>query len=293
VLGLIPLAIGFLLAPRGFLDDIVLGRAGKGAGQSRLPLIPANQAVRELLLVLVAALVVLAAHAHLKRSRESTAIAVMAVATLPQALQRVDLAHLTYAGLLFLPLVPVLLPALLPAKLRPRAVGLALGTGLVLIGIAGSALYPLGQQLVGDGPRAVVVRHDGRSLLLARQFAPTTRHLLGLVDANSHAGETLFVFDKDLVRPAVNDVSLYYLLPRLLNRAKHVEITPGVSSEAGSGLREDVLRADVIVLIDAQPWFRRALFPYQRPGSSEAADALRSSFCERGRVEYYVIYRRC
>jgi hypothetical protein len=91
----------------------------------------------------------------------------------------------------------------------------------------------------------------------------------------------------------VNDVSLYYLLPRLNNHAKHIEVTPGVSSEAGSGLREDVLRADVIVLIDAQPWFRRSLFPYQRQGSSEAADALASSFCERGRVEYYVLYRRC
>ena len=92
---------------------------------------------------------------------------------------------------------------------------------------------------------------------------------------------------------AVNDVSLYYLLPSLRSRAKHVEVTPGVSSARGSGLRDDVQRADVLVLIRTTPGFRRDLFPFEKPGSTEAADALRADFCVIARIDYYVVYRRC
>lgn len=292
-LGALPLALGFVLTPGPFLDDIVLGRAGKGAGQSRLPFVPANQAVLGLYLILVVALLLLALHATLLRNRWALALLLLAVGATPQALQRLDLAHLTYAGVLYLPLLPVVVQALLARYRHTGRAGLVMGVALALLGMAGSALYPLLQDLVGRGPRAVTVTHQGRSLPLTESSAPTTRALLRLVDAHSSPGETLFVFDANLVRPAVNDVSLYYLLPRLRQRALYVEVTPGVSSEQGSGLKDDVEAADVLVLIDATEGFRRALFPYQRDGSTEAQDVVRREFCQVGRADYYVVLRRC
>jgi len=293
VAGALPLAYSFVRAPGAMVEDIVLGRAGRGAGQSRLPWWPENQAARGLALVLVCALGCLLVHVALRRSRESLLLLALAVATVPQALQRVDSPHLTYAGVLFLPALPAVVRGIGAHFGLDRAALLSVGMALAIVGIAGTSLYPLGQQLSGDGPRSTTLRHDGRSLLVVARYASTEAQLLHVVDAHSTPGETLFVFDEDLVRPAVNDVSLYYLLPSLRSRAKHVEVTPGVSSARGSGLRDDVQRADVLVLIRTTPGFRRDLFPFEKPGSTEAADALRADFCVIARIDYYVVYRRC
>jgi len=291
--GALPLVYSFVRAPGAMVEDIVLGRAGRGAGQSRLPWWPENQAARGLALVLVCALACLLVQVALRRSRESLLLLVLAVATVPQALQRVDSPHLIYAGVLFLPALPAVVRSIGAHFGRDRPALLSAGMALVIVGIAGSSLYPLAQQLSGDGPRSSTLRHDGRSLLVVARYASTEAQLLSVVDAHSTPGETLFVFDEDLVQPAVNDVSLYYLLPGLRSHAKHVEVTPGVSSARGSGLREDVLRADILVLIRTTPSFRHDLFPFERPGSTEAADALRAEFCVLAEIDYYVVYRRC
>ena len=291
--GLAPLLIGLALSGGPLIDDIVLGRAGKAAGQSRLPLVPDSQAAQELLLVLVIAAVCLLAHAHLLRSRESLSLLLLAAATLPQALQRLDVTHVTYAALLFLPLLPVVLREIGGhLSYRGRA-PVVVGASLVVLGLAGSSGYPLAQDLVGNGPASTTVVHDGRSLRLSSATAATVRDVLAAVDAHSTPGETLFVFDKDLVRPAVNDVRLYFLLPQLRQVAKQVEVTMGISNAPGSGLAQDVLNADVLVLLDLPPGFRHKLYPYAKDGSHEATLALTSTFCLVDKVDYYEIYRRC
>jgi hypothetical protein len=73
----------------------------------------------------------------------------------------------------------------------------------------------------------------------------------------------------------------------------NLEITPGLTNTPGSGLTEDILGADVIVLVTAPEEFRRALFPFARTGSSEPAEALASTFCKRATIDYYEVYLRC
>lgn len=99
--------------------------------------------------------------------------------------------------------------------------------------------------------------------------------------------------DADLVTPAFNDIGLYFLEPRLAQHAYNLEITPGVTSDPGSRLADDVRRADVIVLVTAPQEFRKRLFPYQRPGSHDADRALRSAFCRTVVIDYYEVWRRC
>ncbi|MDP9183932.1 MAG: hypothetical protein M3P04_14295 [Actinomycetota bacterium] len=292
-IGLVPLLLGLALSAGPLVNDIFVGRAGKAAGQSRLPLMPSGQAAQELLFVLLLAVICLVAHAYLLRTRGAVALLLLALATLPQALQRLDLAHLTYSGLLFLPLLPVVLRQI-GAHLSYRGQApVVIGTTLVLLGLAGSSGYPLVEELVGRGPTTTVVTHDGRSLRLSSATAGSVREVLAAIDERSTPGETVFVFDKDLVRPALNDVRLYYLLPRLRQTAKHVEVTLGISNASGSGLVDDLLSADVVVLLDLPPGFRHQLYPYEKDGSQEATQALDRTFCQVAEVSYYEIYRRC
>ncbi|MDP9183933.1 MAG: hypothetical protein M3P04_14300, partial [Actinomycetota bacterium] len=113
------------------------------------------------------------------------------------------------------------------------------------------------------------------------------------IDEMTSPGQTVFVFDANMVRPAVNDVSLYYYLPRLRQTAFHMEITAGITSEAGSGLAADVLDADLVVLVRTPEPERKVLFPYATGGSLEATNTLRANFCRRAVVNRYELWLRC
>lgn len=295
LLGLTPLWVGLALTGAALLDNVLGARAGRGAGQSRLPFWPHGNAARQLLLLLLVAVLLCCLHALRHRSREALALALLGLAALPQAFQRADGVHFVYAGLLSVPLLPLVAHALLRDRYGPGVARRgALATGVLLVlATPGWVLVPLIDDLRTTGPASSLVTHDGRQLPADRDAASTLRELLTTLDRLTGPGQTVFVYDNNLVRPAVNDVGLYHLLPSLRQRAYNMEITPGVTAFPGGRLLEDLREADVAVLVDVPESFRTALFPFSKHGSDDAQRELARSFCRAATIDYYVVYLRC
>lgn len=295
-LALTPVWLTLTVTPVGMVQDILLGRAGRGAGQSRLPIPPLADTDRRLLAVLLAAVLLAVLWAWVRRDRLTIALALLAVLSLPQAFQRADYTHFVYAGLFVFPLLPAAVTTLLARLPQPQLRSPALGSllGVLVFLIAVPEIPRNIVDMVANGNmREKTVGHDGRYLPEAPVRADVLDTLLPAIDALTVPGETVFVFDANLVRPAVNDVSLYYYLPRLRQSALHMEITPGITTEAGSGLADDINRAELVVLVQTPETERRALFPYAKGGSTEASNALHASFCRRRIVERYELWTRC
>ena len=295
VVGLAPFWLGLVLTGQALLSNVLGARAGKGAGQSRLPFWPNGNAARQLLLLLVVAVLLCCLLALRERSRILIALACLSVAALPQAFQRADGVHFVYAGLFSMPLLPLVAHELLRSRFDRRAGRHgALAAGLLFIIVTpGWVLVPLLDEIRDAGPASVVVEHHGRRLPSDPDSARTLRQLLRTLDRETTPGQTVFVYDNNLVRPAVNDVGLYHLLPSLRQDAYNMEITPGVTAFPGGRLLEDLQEADVAVLIDIPEEFRTRLFPFSRNGSDEAQRELARSFCRLATVDYYAVYRRC
>ena len=295
-LGLVPLAIGVVLTPGALLDNIVLGRAGRGAGESRLPIPPQAPEDRRLLAVLLAVALLVVVTAYLTRQRRLWALALLAVVALPQALQRADYTHFVYAGLVSLPMLPVVLSALsghVPAAVpRLRFVGGLVAPSLFLVAVP-EIPRNVADMVLNGNMQSTTVSYKGREVPEPPDREPVLARLLPEIERLAGPDGKLFVFDGNLRRPAVTDLVLYYYLPRLRQSAYHMEITPGITSEHGSGLREDLEAADVVVLVDTPEDDRRVLFPYAHDGSSEAEHALRDRFCHSGDVDRFQLYVRC
>ncbi len=295
--GLLPLMVGFALAPTDLVRDILLGRAGRGAGQSRLPLPPIDSADQVFLGVLALAVLLTLVAAIASSQPQLRSFALLGALAMPQALQRADQVHFVYAGLLCLPVLPLVVGQLLrhlpfPSR-RPHVLGALIGLSLFLVGTAQGVLQPLLLTLAGDGPEAVLVTHRGRTVPELPARASALHELLPRLETVTRPGERVFVFDTDVTRPMITDVGLYFLLPHLRGRGVNLEITPGVSNTDGSGLAQDLHEADVLVLVTAPTAFRQALFPYARDGSLTASRVLADEFCQVLEVDYYLVYRRC
>lgn len=293
--GLTPLWVGLTVAGPDLLDNVFGARAGKGAGQSRLPFWPESTTARQLLLLLVVSVLLSWAVAVHVRSRHALALALLATAALPQAFQRADTVHFVYAGLLSVPLLPLALHDLLRSRYGAVAAqkGVAAGAALVALATPGWIAVPLLDEVTGNGPSSTVVEHDGRRLPVTPRSAATLEELLQVLDEETEPGDTVFVYDGNLVRPAISDVGLYHLLPSLEQSAYNLEITPGVTSFPGGRLLEDLQEADVAVLLDIPEEFRNALFPFAQNGTDEAQRELARSFCPVATIEYYAVHRRC
>jgi len=296
LLGLVPLWIGLVLTPSALLDNILLGRAGRGAGESRLPIPPLGQEDRRLLAVVLAVALLLVMTAVVTRQRRQTALALLALLALPQAFQRADYTHFVYAGLASLPLLPVALGALssrLPDLVPGRRFTAPLLAPCLFLVAVPEIPRNVADMVLNGNMQSTTVAYEGREVPEAPDREAVLARLLPRVERLAGPGSTLFVFDSNLRRPAVTDLILYYYLPRLRQSAYHMEITPGITSERGSGLREDLLAADVVVLVGTPEADRRVLFPYAHDGSTEAEDALRARFCHRESIDRFELYVRC
>jgi hypothetical protein len=295
-LGLLPVGYDLLLTGPAFLEDVLLGRGGQGARQSMLAVPPAALDDQRLLAGLLACVLLLAVAAGRTRQRFLIAVAALAALGLPQAFQRMDTTHLLYAGLLALPYLPIALGCLLRSLPHPprraRTFGVLGGTVLCLVTTA-QIPRDLVDVMANGNRQHTTVRWQDRVVPDAPWRARALDQLLPAVAALARPGDHLFVFDADTRRPTFGDVTLYYLLPGLRQTAHHMEITPGVTNRNGSGLADDFLDADLLVLVHLPRGVPQEAFPFARPGSSEAAKVLASTFCSVQRVDRYEILRRC
>ena len=105
-------------------------------------------------------------------------------------------------------------------------------------------------------------------------------------------GDTLFVGPQDLRRTNYGPTYIYFLLPELRPALYYMEMNPGTANREGSGLADELRRADWLILTSEwDDWDEpNASMDF---GPSEPHDVVRDDFCLRLESGEYRLYERC
>jgi hypothetical protein len=216
--------------------------------------------------------------------------ALLCLGVLPQTFQRLDVDHVAFSLALALPLA-VTAGAHLSSRgrwtaaVRPSLVVVAVSLVTVIISVLPLAQRPwvVGERLwVGD-----------RSTLVASAERTAMSQLLDSVHRVATPGSRVFVGAQDLSVPTLTPIGLYHLLPEYTPATYYLELPPGVSERAGSGLARDLESADLLVLATVPADLNRRLFPRFAPGSTEGNNAVEAHFCPRDTTPLGELYVRC
>lgn len=219
------------------------------------------------------------------------AVGALSLGLLPQAVQRVDSAHLAWVSCVpvaFLPVAIVeLLRILRPSMRLGRRAAVAAITAAVLIlavlpHFTARIYYDYTAQSFGYRRTAVAIEHEGRRFYYGRaEVQGAAEALLTRIDELTAPGDRLFVGTSDLRRTPYSDAYLYYMLPDLTPATYFVEMDPGMANREGSRMPEDLASADVVVLSSIwKDWSEPN--DSRRYGSLESSRVLAARFCQVG-----------
>jgi hypothetical protein len=148
---------------------------------------------------------------------------------------------------------------------------------------------------LGDLPPPFLVERDGKRFWFGdRTVADALNEMIPDLAARSNPGDKLIVGPADLSRTIYSDVSIYFLFPELDPGTKYIEMDPGLADRAGSGLAEEIAKADFLVLTNI--WTG-----WHEPNASdnhlsdEANQAVADNFCLTKRYEdnLVLLFERC
>jgi hypothetical protein len=175
----------------------------------------------------------------------------LSIGVLPQLIQRPDFAHLVLVGAVLIPALAIFV-ASGASMIRVKQPGLvaALAVGVVVFvacpGLIGQR-FALAESHT-PAAKAFRVRSEDREFYVASQ---AQQHAFeSVIDSLSAApnGSTVIIGPAQLGRSVLNDMALYFLLPKLEPGSYFVEINPGISNAPGSGFSRDLRAVDWLVL---------------------------------------------
>lgn len=218
-----------------------------------------------------------------------------------QALQRPDSTHLAWVACVSWPLlVPVVHDAVRTRLSRTAAVvtaGAALAVAMFVIApFYTYRHYVLHTRVaVGDLPTPFVVERDERRFWFGDFFvAQAASEMVADLDRWSTPGERLVVGPADLRRTIYSDVALYWMFPELEPATYYIEMDPGLADAEDSGLADDLLTADWVVLTNFWTgWYEpNASSDF---GSDAPNQVIADHFCLVGNYNdaLVLLYRRC
>ncbi|MEY3361678.1 MAG: hypothetical protein RL531_1397 [Actinomycetota bacterium] len=224
-------------------------------------------------------------------ARVLLAVGALSLGLLPQAVQRVDSAHLAWVSCVpvaFLPVAIVeLLRILRPSmRLGRRAAVAAVTAAFLVLAVlphfTARVYYDYTAQSFGYRRTAVAIRHEGRLFYYGRaEVQGAAEALLARIDAITEPGDRLFVGTSDLRRTPYSDAYLYYMLPDLAPATYFVEMDPGMANREGSRMPDDLASADVVVLSSIwKDWSEPN--DSRKFGSLESSRVLATRFCQVG-----------
>jgi len=228
---------------------------------------------------------------HRLEARVLIAVGALSLGLLPQAVQRVDSAHLAWVSCVpvaFLPVAIVeLLRILRPSMRRGARAAIAATAAATLILVVlphftARIYYDYTAQSFGYRRTAVPIRHEGRLFYYGRaEVQGAAEALLARIDELTAPGDRLFVGTSDLRRTPYSDAYLYYMLPELRPATYFVEMDPGMANREGSRMPDDLASADVVVLSSIwRDWSEPN--DSRRYGSLESSRVLAARFCQVG-----------
>lgn len=237
------------------------------------------------------------------------------LAIITQALQRPDSTHLAWVACVSWPLVvPIVHDALkstvLSAADGPDGPSGADRTGLAVVG-AGAVMavvlfvvapfytyrhYVLHTRVaIGQLPPPFLVERDERRFWFGDSFvAEASNAMIADLERLSQPGDRLVVGPADLRRTIYSDVAFYWMFPELEPATYYIEMDPGLADADDSGLADDLLTADWVILTNFWTgWFEpNASSDY---GSDAPNQVIADHFCLVGDYEnaLVLLYQRC
>ena len=223
--------------------------------------------------------------------RRLLAFALLAAGTLPQMLQRPTPNHLSFVGVLILPVAAV---AVAERLTRRTACGLV--APVVLACLVVVAPHHVGRALHRtflDPPAAAWAVHDARRLPVgSQQAADDLEGILGALADTAAPGDRLFVGPEALARTNYSETYLYYLTPDYEPASYHLQMNPGLANRLGGRLAEDVASADWLILTSLFDGWAEPNRSVQ-DGDLRADTVVESSFCAVETIGKRTLYGRC
>jgi hypothetical protein len=233
--------------------------------------------------------------------RSLAALAVLVLCLVPYALSRLDIVHVVPPLLCALALVPLLV-SVLPMPPRPRELA-ALGAGVAALVLAVELAHttleaPVRTQasiVLGRTPQPPweLVRNGPRSFSVPAGSALAPQQIVDGAERERRAGaRTLIVGPADLRRAYANDTYLYFMLADLRPGTFYMEFNPRTVNRAGSGLADELRRADLLILNSAWDGFDEDNESRVK-GPDAPNEVVRRQFCERVVAGSMRLLRRC
>jgi hypothetical protein len=209
------------------------------------------------------------------------------VCLLPLVLSRADVYHVRPFALVPLSLLPAGVLLLIRSSRLEGRLERAL---VVAVGVVAALAIVNHGMFTADRVRALRdVRHAYRGFLDGRDSA---RAVVARTRALASPGDSLFVGPKDLRRTNYGPTFIYSLLPSLRPASYYMEMNPNTANRPGSGLADDLRRADWLIL--STQWDN-----WDEPNNSTTFrspapnEVVRSLFCVRFASGGYSLYQRC
>jgi Dolichyl-phosphate-mannose-protein mannosyltransferase len=210
-----------------------------------------------------------------------------AAGLLPWMLSRPDELHVGPVAMIPLSL----LPAAGFALLRSFGVGRSV-LGVLTIAVTAALAVTVHAKADLHSPALPTVENAGRSFSAFPDRTASVGAVVRRLERESRAGETLFVGPQDLRRTNYGPTYIYFLLPKLEPASYYLEMNPQTANREGSGLADELRRADWLVLASEWDGWNEEN-DSQLLGSAEPNRVVRDDFCLRLESGYYRLYERC
>ena len=231
------------------------------------------------------------------KDRRWIALAVGALLLSSDFLQRTDLSHMRQVGCVWLAVAPTATMVILRKRFlqRETTVGWAtVGLSLIVFLVAPVQMGMGFTDLLRGAPhqfhnRTVFVSHEGRTAPTGSWIEAAFMHqILNEVSHHARPGDRFFEGPVDLRFTNYNEPILYWMEPQLRPSTYYLEMNPGISNTATSGLAAEVRNADVVVLSKRYVSFNEPNSS-TRPGSNAPNVEIAQHFCFQISNPYYVL----
>jgi len=209
---------------------------------------------------------------------------------LPWTLSRLDGFHIRPFAVIPLSLLPAVVLLLGARRLAPGTRGrtaLSVAVAAITLLVLADDLRPIG----GNTRELRGIRNAYRGFYDDDGRAGS-RAMIARLASLARPGDSLFVGPQDLRRTNYGPTFMYFLLRDLEPASYYMEMNPGAANREGSGLADDIRRADWLILTSEWDDWNE---PNESMdfGPSEPNDVVRDDFCLRLERAQYRLYERC
>jgi hypothetical protein len=148
-------------------------------------------------------------------------------------------------------------------------------------------------QSVGRNRFGYPITNEGRTFYFGdSEGADSAQRVVDRLQEEAQPGETLIVGPVDLSRANYSDAFFYYLFPDLVPGTRYIEMDPGLADAEDSGLAEELLDNDWLILSDAWSGWEEPNDSAGQ-GSDRPNEVVEDHYCPVEDAGTFRLLRRC